>query len=166
MFTLMRAIAWSAKFIDFVLVFLPGQLLQWAGVTRPAQICASQIAGASLVLLGGVLGTWSLLTFALVGRGTPAPSDPPRRLVLSGPSLLVRNPMYLGAGLAQCGAALVYRSPTLAAYALLLLGVVNVFVHWYEEPPLRRLFGAEYEAHCHGVPRWWSIRSWVPKAGA
>jgi len=29
---------------------------------------------------------------------------------------------------------------------------------WYEQPTLRRLFGAEYEAYCGEVWRWWPIR--------
>jgi protein-S-isoprenylcysteine O-methyltransferase Ste14 len=30
----------------------------------------------------------------------------------------------------------------------------NVFVLFYEEPVLRRKFGAEYEDYCRRVPRW------------
>ena len=30
----------------------------------------------------------------------------------------------------------------------------HVFVVLYEEPTLRRQFGAEYETYCRAVPRW------------
>ncbi len=126
MFTLIRAFSYAALFIAFVIVFLPGQLLQWTGVTRPSHVGVPQIAGASLVLLGGVLAIWCVAAFALVGRGTPAPFDPPRRLVLSGPYRFVRNPMYWGAGLALFGAALFYRSIALIGYALVFLGVMLI----------------------------------------
>ena len=166
MFTLMRALTYSVLFMGFVLVFLPGQLLQSAGVTRPSSIGVPQIAGGILVVLGGALAVWCILTFAILGRGTPAPFDPPRRLVVRGPYKFVRNPMYLGAALALCGAGLFYQSTVLVGYALLFLVVVGLFVHWYEEPTLRRLFGVEYEAYCGRVRRWWPIRSRVQKASA
>ena len=155
MFTLMRALTYSVLFMGFVLVFLPGQLLQSAGVTRPSSNGMPQIAGAILVVLGGALAVWCILTFAILGRGTPVPFDPPRRLVVRGPYKFVRNPMYLGAALALCGAGLFYQSTVLVGYALLFLVVVGLFVHWYEEPTLRRMFGAEYEAYCGRVRRWW-----------
>jgi protein-S-isoprenylcysteine O-methyltransferase Ste14 len=148
-------------FIGFLLVFLPGQILQSGGITRPSSIGVAQIAGATLVILGASLAIWCILAFALVGRGTPAPFDPPRRLVVSGPYRFVRNPMYIGAALALCGAGLFYRSTVLIGYALLFLVVLGVFVHWYEEPTLRRMFGAEYEAYCREVRRWWPVRARV-----
>jgi protein-S-isoprenylcysteine O-methyltransferase Ste14 len=166
MFTLMRALTYAVLFIGFVLVFLPGQLLEWAGVTRPSHVGVAQIAGAILVVLGGALAVWCVVAFALVGRGTPAPFDPPRRLVVSGPYRFVRNPMYLGAGLALCGAGLFYQSIVPFGYALLFFVVLHLFVSWYEEPTLGRLFGAEYEAYCRSVRRWWPIRPRVRNGGA
>ena len=101
------------------------------------------------------LALWCVLTFALVGRGTPAPFDPPRRLVVRGPYRFVRNPMYIGAAIALAGAALFYRSLPLLGYLALFLLVTHLFVCVYEEPTLRRAFGAEYEAYCRRVRRWW-----------
>ena len=103
---------------------------------------------------GGALALWCILTFTVVGRGTPAPFDPPRALVVRGPYRYVRNPMYLGAALALCGAALFYRSIPLFAYAALFLLVTHAFVVWYEEPTLARLFGADYDAYRARVGRW------------
>jgi len=40
-----------------------------------------------------------------IGKGTPAPFDPPRKLVIRGPYRFVRNPMYIGAGMTLAGAA-------------------------------------------------------------
>jgi len=37
--------------------------------------------------------------------------------------------------------------------AVVVLGVA-LFVRLYEEPTLRRMFGAEYEEYCRNVPRW------------
>jgi len=113
-----------------------------------------QIVGVGVGTLGAAVALWCIFTFALVGRGTPAPFDPPRRLVVQGPYGIVRNPMYIGAGLALTGAALVYESLALLGYTGLFLLVTHLFVLGYEEPTLRRTFGEEYDAYCRRVARW------------
>jgi len=138
---------------------VPGRILERSGIGRPAQLGAVEYAGFALGVLGGALALWCVATFALVGRGTPAPFDPPRRLVVQGPYRYVRNPMYLGATLALCGAALFYRSGQLLAYAVLFVTATHVFAVWYEEPTLARLFGDQYEAYRARVGRWLPRRS-------
>ena len=113
-------------------------------------------------IAGGALALWCIVTFALVGRGTPAPFDPPRRLVVQGPYRYVRNPMYVGALLALCGGALFYRSIPLVGYAALFLLATHVFVVGYEEPTLGRLFGAEYDEYRERVGRWLPRRTTAP----
>jgi protein-S-isoprenylcysteine O-methyltransferase Ste14 len=154
-FALVRGLVWATLFVAFVLVFLPGQLLGWSGLARPPEVGAFQIAGVALVILGGLLVLWCIVSFGLVGRGTPAPFDPPRRLVIVGPYRFVRNPIYWGAVLALAGAALFYRSIALAGYTALFFVAMNLFVFGHEEPALRRSFGPEYEAYCRNVGRWW-----------
>ena len=155
MIVLARAATYAALFIGLVLVFLPARVLSWSGITQPAAPGLPQIAGFVIGAAGGVFALWCVATFAIVGRGTPAPFDPPRRLVTQGPYRSVRNPMYIGAGLALAGAALYYESGPLLGYAALFLLATHLFVVWYEEPTLRRTFGQEYEDYCHGVRRWW-----------
>lgn len=155
MFVLIRALTYATLFIGFVLVFLPGRLLEWSGVSRPAAVGPIELVGAALVAAGGSLAVWCVLTFALAGRGTPAPFDPPRRLVASGPYRFVRNPMYIGAALALGGAALFYRSWPLLLYMVAFLVILHGFVLLYEEPTLRRTFGEEYEDYRRRVRRWW-----------
>jgi protein-S-isoprenylcysteine O-methyltransferase Ste14 len=104
--------------------------------------------------VGAAAALWCIFTFAFIGKGTPAPFDPPRRLVIQGPYRFVRNPMYIGAGLALAGAALFYQSWTLLLYTGLFFLATHLFVVVYEEPTLRRTFGAEYEAYCNRVGRW------------
>jgi protein-S-isoprenylcysteine O-methyltransferase Ste14 len=154
MLTLARAITYAALFIGFVLVFVPARLLSWSGVSRPAAIGAWQVAGMLLAAAGAALALWCVLAFAALGRGTPAPFDAPRRLVVRGPYKLVRNPMYLGAAIALGGAALFYRSAILGAYAVVFLLLAEALVRWYEEPTLRGKFGADYDAYCAEVRRW------------
>ena len=155
MFVLARAVTYSALFIGFLLVYLPARVLSWSGIVRPAAIEVQQVAGMVIGAVGSAVALWCILTFAAIGRGTPAPFDPPRRLVIQGPYRFVRNPMYIGAGLALAGAALFYESWPLLGYTALFLIATHLFVVSYEEPTLRRGFGPEYDAYCHQVRRWW-----------
>lgn len=160
MFVLVRAVVYASLFIGTLLVFVPARLLAWSGIAAPSRFGAGQGLGALLTCAGGMLALSCVLAFALVGRGTPAPFDPPRRLVAWGPYRWVRNPMYVGAGTAVSGAALYYHSLPLFAYAVAFLLAMHGFVVWYEEPALRRMFGREYEEYCRRVGRWW------PRAGS
>jgi len=92
--------------------------------------------------------------FALRGKGTPLPIDPPKKLVVEGPYGLVRNPMYWSVASVMLGEAAVFHSVALAELAVAFFAGVNLFVLLYEEPALRRKFGAEYEEYCRRVPRW------------
>ena len=155
MFVFARAVKWAALFIGFVLIYLPGRLLSWTGIVRPAAIAVPQVAGMVIGAAGAAVALWCIFTFATIGKGTPAPFDPPRRLVIRGPYRFVRNPMYIGAGLALASAALFYESLPLLGYAAVFFLATHVFVLLYEEPTLRRTFGQEYEAYCRQVRRWW-----------
>jgi protein-S-isoprenylcysteine O-methyltransferase Ste14 len=155
MFVFVRAVTYAALFIGFVLIYLPARLLSWTGMVRPAAIEAPQVAGMVLGAAGAAVALWCIFTFATTGRGTPAPFDPPRRLVIQGPYRFVRNPMYIGAGLALAGAALFYQSWPLLGYAGFFFVATHLFVLGYEEPTLRHSFGQEYEVYCRQVRRWW-----------
>ena len=154
MFILARALTYAALFIGTFLIFLPARLLSSAGFIRPSVIGGWQLAGLCVGASGAALALACVLSFAFVGRGTPAPFDPPRHLVVRGPYRLVRNPMYIGAGLALAGSALFYQSISLAGYTGLFLIVTHLFVMLYEEPTLRQTFGGQYEEYCRLTGRW------------
>src|SRR4051812_37881114 len=94
---MVRAITYGTLFVGFVLVYLPGRALSWSGVVTPEAFGVAQMAGMAVGAAGAAIAVWSILSFIVVGRGTPAPFDPPRRLVVRGPYTYVRNPMYCGA---------------------------------------------------------------------
>jgi protein-S-isoprenylcysteine O-methyltransferase Ste14 len=105
-------------------------------------------------LLAGVPGVVdSFARFALQGRA-PAPVAPPQHLVVSGLYRYVRNPMYVSAVAVIFGQALLFGDWRLAVYAVLFWSACHAFVLVYEEPTLRRTFGAEFEDFCANVPRW------------
>lgn len=154
MFILVRAVTYATLFIGALLVFLPARILGYSGIVRPTTLGPLELAGISVGLAGALLAVGCILTFALVGKGTPAPFDPPQRLVVNGPYRYVRNPMYLGAAFALGGAALVYRSVGLLIYAAVFHLAMHLFVLGYEEPALTRLFGTEYQTYRTKVHRW------------
>lgn len=108
------------------------------------------------MLVGAVVGLRCVFDFAWTGLGTPAPIDPPRHLVVVGFYRYVRNPMYVGfAAMLLFGWVAFLPFDWLGVVAAaVILGGVHLFVRLYEEPTLRRLFGAEYEEYCANVPRW------------
>jgi protein-S-isoprenylcysteine O-methyltransferase Ste14 len=159
MFTVARAVIYATLFIGFFLIFVPARMLTSSGIVAPKTIGLWQGAGILVTAAGAVLAVSCVLTFAFVGKGTPAPFDPPRRLVVRGPYRFVRNPMYVGAALAMTGAAIYYQSVALIVYVVVFLIVTHLFVVAYEEPTLSRTFGKDYEAYRARVGRWLPRRS-------
>jgi protein-S-isoprenylcysteine O-methyltransferase Ste14 len=92
--------------------------------------------------------------FGVAGRGTPAPYDPPRMLVTRGLYAFVRNPIYVAIISIIFGEALLFDSIAVFGYGVLLLALLHLRLLLYEEPRLRRKFGAGYDEYCHAVPRW------------
>jgi len=158
MFVLARGLTYATLFVALVLVLVPARVLQWSGVRAPSAFGAAQLTGLAIAFAGGAMTVWCVLAFAFVGRGTPAPFDPPRRLVVRGPYRFVRNPMYLGAATALASAALYYQSLSLLAYVAVFMLATHLFVVWYEEPTLSRMFGDDYAAYRARVRRW--LPSW------
>jgi protein-S-isoprenylcysteine O-methyltransferase Ste14 len=105
-----------------------------------------------LVGLGVILRCFA--DFIYRGRGTPAPYDPPRELVVAGLYRYVRNPQYLGVVLVILGEALLTGMAVLLGYFAIMAVGYHLFVRYYEEPTLGRLFGGSYTRYQESVPRW------------
>ena len=97
---------------------------------------------------------WCFWDFLAKGKGTPAPMDPPRELVVSGLYKYVRNPMYVGVLFVILGHFLWFGFWNLLMYAALVFLAFNAFVIFYEEPNLKQRFGVAYEGYLKRVPRW------------
>ena len=114
-------------------------------------------------VLGFAVALRCVWDFGWTGRGTPVPVAPPQQLVVVGSYRYVRNPMYLGFAAGWIGLWIVFGHPDtelIAGVAAVALGV-DLFVILYEEPTLRKKFGAEYEEYCHNVHRWWPrLHAW------
>jgi protein-S-isoprenylcysteine O-methyltransferase Ste14 len=107
-----------------------------------------------LWLIGLVMLIWCFWDFLVKGKGTPAPADPPKELVVVGFYRYVRNPMYVGVLATIIGHFLWFGYWNLLIYAVIVFLAFHTFVTLYEEPTLKRQFGAAYEDYLKRVPRW------------
>jgi protein-S-isoprenylcysteine O-methyltransferase Ste14 len=104
---------------------------------------------------------WCVRDFLVTGRGTLAPWEPPRHLVVVGLYRFVRNPMYVSVLTVVVGWWLATGSRLLTGYATLLAIGFHLRVLYHEEPWLLRQFGDEWVAYSASVRRWLPrLRPW------
>ena len=113
-----------------------------------------QIAGVLLIAAGAAVLLEAFARFVWEGVGTPAPVAPTEHLVVGGLYRYVRNTMYLAVGSTILGQALLFGSVAVLVELVLFAVAVGAFVHGYEEPKLRRTYGAAYDDYCRSVPAW------------
>jgi len=110
--------------------------------------------GAPFILIGVTGLLWCIWDFFSQGRGTLAPIDPPRHLVVRGLYRYVRNPMYISVVTILTGEAIFLRSVAVLLEAGIFMCLAYLFVVFYEEPALRLQFGESYETYTRTVGRW------------
>jgi protein-S-isoprenylcysteine O-methyltransferase Ste14 len=137
-----------------IVVYIPLFLSRWR-LQPPFFGCAAvRWLGAVLIVSALPVFIDFLVRFVREGRGTPAPVAPPTQLVVSGSFRYVRNPGYVAVLGLLLGQALFFGSQAILLYVPVVALAFHLFVLLYEEPTLRRQFGATYEAYCLQVPRW------------
>ena len=148
-----RSLVWAALLPGVFAGYLPWTLFGLSQVPLDLRNLVHVIGlvctGLGVALLGACI-----LEFARSGRGTLAPVDPPRELVVQGLYRYVRNPMYLSVTTIVFGELLLTGSRALLVYWIIWFAAVNLFVIGYEEPTLRRRFGSSYERYTQQVGRW------------
>jgi protein-S-isoprenylcysteine O-methyltransferase Ste14 len=138
-----------------------GPSIAWGPAGVGAAIPA--LIGCALIAVGLALWVWTLLLFIRIGKGTLAPWDPTRHLVVDGPYSRVRNPMITAVLALLLGEAALFGSPALLVWCALFLGINWVYFVLHEEPGLERRFGDDYRAYRRNVPRWIPRRTpWTP----
>ncbi|MHC4844945.1 MAG: methyltransferase family protein [Planctomycetota bacterium] len=115
---------------------------------------AWRLLGWPLVAIGAAGYLSCAFHFTFEGEGTPSPFDAPTTFVAVGLYRFVRNPMYVAVGTTVLGEALLYQDANLLLHIGALWMLFHSFVVFYEEPHLRKRFGAEYEDYRARVPRW------------
>ncbi len=150
LFAILRSLFFASLFVALWTWFIPRWLAR--GELHPRW----SIPAIVLMVIGGAIMLKCVWDFAWTGRGTPAPWDPPRRLVVTGLYRYVRNPMYVGMGAFLLGEALLL--PEITRGMLIVMAAawvaVTAFIMLYEEPTLRRLFGDDYDQYRRHVRRW------------
>jgi protein-S-isoprenylcysteine O-methyltransferase Ste14 len=114
----------------------------------------NSVPAGVLALLGMGVLLLCVWDFFQAGRGTLAPFDPPKRLVVRGLYRFTRNPMYNGVAALLLGETWFFQSSALFQYTLVILTMFHLMVVIYEEPALEWRFGESYRAYRAAVPRW------------
>lgn len=142
-----------------VLVLVPAAILLASRGTPfspdfqyPMQI--TFLLAMALFSAGAYLAIRTATLFTRSGEGTPAPWDPPKKLVILGPYRYVRNPMISGVILILLGEAVLFNSWPLFLWNFLFLAGKMVYLPRVEEKELIRRFGDPYKVYKNSVPRW------------
>lgn len=156
----------SIALLPFVVaVLIPRWLLANEGIeVAPfTRLAPGPIAGIIVFAAGFAMFVWCVALFARIGRGTLAPWDPTRRLVVVGPYRHVRNPMISAVLTMLGGEALFFHSARIGVWLLIVFAINQTYFVLLEEPGLVARFGEEYERYRAAVPRWLPRRrAWTP----
>ena len=152
--TAIKTLIWSIFVPGTITVLVPYWLLSTGSTSFPVGLSAVRLIGLLVLAFAFMIYVWCAWNFTFVGKGTPAPFDPPQKLVVKGPYQFVRNPMYVFVALALIGEAILFGTPVLIIYAGLAVIFCHLWVVYYEEPTLRRKFGESYERYSSRVSRW------------
>ncbi len=165
----MRLTLWFTILPGTALFFIPGVLL-WIADDSPANWMVATPAkpwlwlAALLAAPGALLAGWTTWLFIHRGGGTPAPWDPPRKLVVAGPYRYVRNPMLTGVLLILTAESLLFASWHLFGWVVAFFLINTAYFLIIEEPGLERRFGEDYRRYKANVPRWIPrIRPWTAR---
>jgi protein-S-isoprenylcysteine O-methyltransferase Ste14 len=114
----------------------------------------SLLVGLLFICLGLILIVQTNILFIKMGRGTLAPWDPTRKLVVHGVYRHVRNPMITGVCSLLLGEVILFGSLPLLAWFLVVVVANLICMPLFEEPGLERRFGDDYRLYKQHVPRW------------
>ena len=153
-----------------VLVFVPAAILFFSKGTRfspdiqsPREVTFFLAMG--IVAAGVYLAAKTSTLFVKSGDGTPAPWDPPKKLVVAGPYRYVRNPMISGAILILLGEAVLFNSWPLFMWTIIFLAGKMLYLPLFEEKKLKQRFGEPYLEYMDRVPRWIPrFKGWTPES--
>lgn len=142
-----------------VLVLVPAVILWFTtdaetGLTIAGPGDVDFWTGLAAIFLGLILAVSTVRLFLTLGQGTPAPWDPPQKLVVVGPYAHVRNPMITAVLLILIGESLIFQSSAIGVWLLIFFTINGVYFPLSEEKALEARFGDEYRWYKQNVPRW------------
>jgi protein-S-isoprenylcysteine O-methyltransferase Ste14 len=149
-----KTAAFVLLYVGAVAVGIPALLVWWADGRLALGLGQARYLALAPMLAGVAFYLYCTAYLAAHGREIPAPLDPTRQLICSGPYAVMRNPMYVAASLYFCGLAVLFDSGVLVAYALLMMSAYWAGVVFLEEPALAQRFGPAFADYCRQTPRW------------
>jgi len=136
-----------------IAVAIPATILYGTGVAWPPSPW-NIVIGCVFTLVGLSLMISTNRLFTTIGKGTLAPWEPPKKLVVRGVYLHVRNPMITGVLCILLGEAIFFGSWCLLAWFSFALILNLIYIPLSEEPGLVKRFGEDYVQYEQNVPRW------------
>src|SRR2546423_4398278 len=134
--------------------YIPWRILRASRQLLIPPFSITTILGLCVAMLGLSVLLRCVWDFFATGRGTLAPFDPPKHLVLHGLYRFTRNPMYNGVLTLLLGETWLFHSSALLEYTIIVFVIFHLMVLIYEEPALESQFGESYRAYRAAVPRW------------
>ncbi|TCR70282.1 methyltransferase [Bosea sp. BK604] len=142
----------------YMLLVLPACVLAWEGrdyLDALAQASPLRWGLALAVGLPSLLIGWAAAhEFALVGRGTPVPYDPPKRVVTSGPYATIANPMQVTSALVMASQALLVGSTAAWTIPLTFLVFDGIFAAWYNRAHIALALPEDWQRYRAAVGDW------------
>lgn len=151
-----------------VIVFIPVLLLKFSQTTSfaPSLVSPNQLhfwLAFVVAIIGLGLAVWTVSLFMKNGGGTPAPWQPPKKLVIRGPYRYVRNPMITAVILMLSALAIFFQSWPIAVWMIIFFVGNAIYFPLIEEKGLEKRFGSVYLQYKAHVPRWIPrLRAWTP----
>ena len=113
-----------------------------------------QIIGVGLSAIGIIFFLYCSNLFSKIGKGTPAPIEPPKKLVIEGVYRYTRNPIFIAYFMIILGLFFIFGYFFMIIYIISAIIFLHFYLIYFEEPSLRKRFGDDYIMYTKNVPRW------------
>lgn len=146
-----------------MLVTIPAFILYFSKYQYKEPSLSFFVIGILLIITGLFLAGWTMMLFNNIGKGTAAPWNPPKNLVIEGPYCYVRNPMITSILLILLGEYFITGAIQLIWWLILFFLINNIYFPLFEEKQLEERFKNQYIEYKRNVPRWIPrLTKWKP----
>ncbi|NVO10773.1 MAG: isoprenylcysteine carboxylmethyltransferase family protein [Bacteroidales bacterium] len=117
-------------------------------------LISTLVIGIFIMCIGLFIMILTISSFVRIGKGTLAPWNPTKKIVISGLYAYVRNPMIIAVLIVLIGESIAVLSLNIFIWTVIFFVINNIYFLVYEEPNLERRFKDEYRDYKGSVPRW------------
>lgn len=136
------------------IIVIPALILYFSDYAYKTPNTIFLIISLLLLSIGIFLLVWTIVLFYNVGKGTLAPWNPPKKIVVKGPYRYVRNPMIIGVLLILIAEYFLLNSVEILYWALLFFVINTIHFYLFEEKQLEKKFKQDYKRYKQNVPMW------------